>query len=66
MKTTWYNHVKLGSDEKPLIPNLEFKILCEELNKGNFEIYELYDKKYTMVKDQHNHAKYIIQKMKSK
>ena len=63
MKTTWYNHVQLGDDEKPLIPNKEFKTLCEELNKGNFKMYDEYDKKYTMVMDQHKLAKQIIEKI---
>ena len=34
-----YNHNTLGSEEKPLIPNIELKILIEKMNEGNLEAY---------------------------
>lgn len=64
MKTTLYNHIQLGTDDKPLIPNKQFKLMCEELNNGNFSKYDEFDKIYTMVKDQHKLAKQIIKKYK--
>jgi hypothetical protein len=36
--TNWYNHITLGTAEKPLIPNGELKRIFEELDKGNMEV----------------------------
>jgi len=34
-KTTLYNHVHIGTEDKPLIPNIIFKVLCDILLKNN-------------------------------
>jgi hypothetical protein len=36
--SSWYNHIALGTAEKPLIPNGELKRIFEELDKGNMEV----------------------------
>ena len=42
--TTHYNHSTLGTAEKPLIPNMEFKRMCESVRAGNPDISEWTDK----------------------
>ena len=48
METTLYNHNTLGTESKPLIPNLEFKLLHESLLRGETEKYEEILIKYTL------------------
>ena len=48
MKTTLYNHNALGSADKPLIPNIEFKRLVEEIEKGNMSALPEALKKYSL------------------
>jgi hypothetical protein len=50
MKTTLHNHVKLGTEEKPLIPNKEFKTLMW-LVKNKMDYKHVLDK-YTLTKFQ--------------
>ena len=45
---TLYNHKSLGSDLKPLIPNIEFKNLITEIESGNKEALPLALEKYTL------------------
>jgi hypothetical protein len=53
-KTTLYNHKELGTSEKPLIKNEEFKVLCEQVKSGNFSNLKEYKDKYTFEKTQQN------------
>lgn len=39
-KTTLYNHKELGTKEKPLISNLQYKQLMERVEKGDYEAGE--------------------------
>jgi hypothetical protein len=39
MQTTLYNHVTLGTECKPLIPNLVYKNCIESLNSGDTYYY---------------------------
>jgi hypothetical protein len=48
METTHYNHNTLGTETKPLIPNLEFKLLHESLLRGEKEKYEEVMSKWTL------------------
>lgn len=48
METTHYNHNTLGTELKPLIPNLEFKLLHESLLRGEKEKYEEVMRKWTL------------------
>ena len=41
--TSLYNHNTLGTKEKPLIPNAEFKALIEHLNSGDADISKWMD-----------------------
>jgi len=43
-----YNHNTLGTGIKPLIPNLEFKLLHESLLRGDKEKSEEILSKYTL------------------
>lgn len=43
-----YNHNILGTEIKPLIPNLEFKLLHESLLRGDKEKSEEILSKYTL------------------
>jgi hypothetical protein len=51
-KTTLYNHASIGTDEKPLIPNIIFKILIEYAKKNDFITCDEILKLYTLVKFQ--------------
>jgi hypothetical protein len=46
-QVTKYNHVRLGTEERPLIPNLIFKETLESLNNGYTEFYELVMQEYS-------------------
>jgi hypothetical protein len=46
-QVTKYNHVTLGTEERPLIPNLIFKETLESLNNGETEFYELVRQEYS-------------------
>lgn len=48
METTLYNHNTLGTETKPLIPNIEFKLLHERLLRGDKEKSEEILSKYTL------------------
>lgn len=39
-KTSMYNHKDLGTKEKPLITNAQFKIACDRLKIGDYEVYQ--------------------------
>jgi len=43
-----YNHNVLGTERKPLIPNLKFKLLHESLLRGEKEKYEEILNRYTL------------------
>jgi hypothetical protein len=50
--TTLYNHIQLGTTEKPLIPNAHYKQMMDELRKGNTVPYLLYTKAFTLESNQ--------------
>jgi hypothetical protein len=52
MKTTLYNHITLGTEVKPLIKNLELKLLCEQIKRGELFAYEEAIEYYTFEKGQ--------------
>lgn len=52
MRITLHNHVYIDSEEKPIIPNLEFKKLVEEVKSGNYEAYEEAKERYSLIKFQ--------------
>lgn len=44
---TKYNHNTLGTQEKPLITNQDFKLVHQSLQKGDVKMYEEYKEKYS-------------------
>ena len=60
MQVTLHNHVRIGTEEKPVIPNIEFKILCEKARAGNTGYYKEVCEKYSLVPFQHSFVKQII------
>lgn len=52
MKTTLYNHIAIGTDEKPLIPNVIFKSLLILKQHKDFESCEYILQNYTLHNDQ--------------
>jgi len=52
LKTTLYNHIELGTKDKPLIPNIIFKSLLTLLEYKKFEDCEYILKNYTLEKNQ--------------
>lgn len=48
MKTTLYNHKAIGTDEKPLIPNVIFKSLLILVEHQDLEACEYILKNYTL------------------
>lgn len=62
MKTTLYNHKAIGSDEKPLIPNVIFKSLLILVDHRDFEACDYIIKNYTL----HEHQKQLYGQLKEK
>lgn len=60
-KTTAYNHNSLGTKEKPLISNQQFKTACERLKGGEIDIYEKTLNAFTLDATQ----KTLFEKLKS-
>lgn len=60
-KTTAYNHKPLGTKEKPLISNQQFKTACERLKGGEIDIYEKTLNAFTLDATQ----KTLFEKLKS-
>jgi len=58
-----YNHNTLGTERKPLIPNLEFKLLHESLLKGDKEKSEEILSKYTLESFQKHIVEPLIKKL---
>lgn len=52
MKTTLFNHIAIGSEEKPLIPNVIFKSLLILRDFKDFEACNYILKCYTLHPDQ--------------
>lgn len=65
-ETTLYNHVTLGTAQKPLIPNLIFKETLNELRSGDKEFYELILTEYTLEAAQKRIADYYYNKINKK
>ena len=59
-----YNHNTLGTETKPLIPNLEFKNLHEHLLKGEKEKCEEILDKYTLESYQKSIVEPLLRKIK--
>lgn len=57
--TTLYNHKPIGTNEKPIIPNKEFKKLCDFIRKGNKDVSAWTDK-WTLEKTQNNIVKGLL------
>lgn len=53
MTTTAYNHSILGTAQRPLIPNEEFKNMLDQVKKNNSAAYEDACKKYSLEPYQH-------------
>lgn len=64
MKTTLYNHKWIGTEEKPLIPNIEFKKMIEAIKNGDIDYYTEVKDKWTMVPFQISLAEQLIKKQK--
>lgn len=47
-KVSLYNHKAIGSDEKPLMPNVVFKALMTLVRHRDFESAEFLAEKYTL------------------
>jgi len=59
-----YNHNVLGTERKPLIPNLKFKLLHESLLRGEKEKSEEILSKYTLESYQKHIVEPLIRKLK--
>lgn len=44
-----YNHNKLGTKDKPLIKNLDFKLVHKSLMRGEVEMYEDFKNRFSFV-----------------
>ncbi len=61
MKTSLYNHKSIGSDEKPLIPNIIFKGLVFLITHNSEKDAKYIIKNYTLTEYQNN----LISKLKN-
>ena len=61
MKTSFYNHKLIGSEEKPLIPNIIFKGLVFLITHNSKEDCKYIIKNYTLTEYQNN----LISKLKN-
>jgi len=62
MEVTLHNHVRIGTEAKPVIPNIEFKILCDKVKAGRVDYYDDIKEKYSMIPFQHGLIKQYILK----
>lgn len=62
MKTTLHNHVKIGTEEKPLIPNVIFKSLLILVEHKDYDAADYILKCYSLVPDQIKIYEYLKQK----
>lgn len=53
-KATSFNHQEIVADNKPIIPNEEFKMLCNNIKSGNIYVIEEAMEKYSFVDTQKN------------
>lgn len=60
MKTTLFNHKAIGTDEKPLIPNVIFKGLLTLVEHRDSEACEYILKNYTL----HNQQMQLYEQLK--
>jgi hypothetical protein len=61
LKTSLYNHKSIGSDEKPLIPNIIFKGLVFLITHNSEKDAKYIIKNYTLTEYQNN----LISKLKN-
>jgi hypothetical protein len=59
-----YNHNTLGTAAKPLIPNLEFKLLHLSLQHGEIDFYEECMNKYSLESRQKSIVEPLYNKLK--
>jgi len=64
LKTTSYNHKSIGSIQKPLIPNADFKILVESLEAGDKDVLQIALSKFTLEPFQNQLAQSLHNKIK--
>lgn len=64
MATTLYNHNTLGTERKPLIPNIDFKRLHESLIAGEVELYERIIEVYTLESFQRHIVEPLYKKLR--
>lgn len=62
MEVTLHNHTRIGDDNKPVIPNIEFKILCERVKAGDIDYYKQIQEKYSLIPFQHSLIKKIYER----
>lgn len=62
MKTSLYNHKAIGTEEKPLIPNVVFKALLALVEHRDPEACEYIINCYTL----HHHQKQLYEQLKEK
>lgn len=62
MQTSSYNHNTLGTEEKPLIPNLIFKALLDAVIEGDDELAELILEEYSLESKQKQMVNWRIEK----
>jgi len=60
MATTLYNHIRIEDENKPIIPNDEFKILIEKVKFGDIEYYNIIKEKYSLIPFQHGLIQQLI------
>lgn len=48
MNSSAYNHNRLGTDEKPLISNVDFKLLVDAIKAGNSQACKEIISRYTL------------------
>lgn len=60
MKTTLFNHRPIGTEEKPLIPNVVYKALIQLLNHKDIEACEYILNCYTL----HEKQKQLYEQLK--
>ncbi len=60
-----YNHVTLGTQDKPLIPNAELKALIESIEQGNTDVSYWLDK-WSLESYQKQVVKGLLEALKKK
>ena len=64
-RITLHNHIFIDTEERPIVPNLEFKKLCEEIDNGNYAAFDLALEKYSFIPFQISFIKELIKRTKN-